>query len=293
MAEGASIPFFIEFDGGSSSHGEIDLYDSSRALIGFQRSLALTTHLILNGEIITQATSLRNARIVTIPTRHGSWKAYAIILPTVIAALSASKESVLGHILYSVYDYTIKKSVGFHVDFEKSLGQQLSEYHENNPSRKTINENNVDSLIEKCGSAVEDLHRPIAFSKTAESADICANIDSRLERVGVKLSLSTFEYIHATNTTKDIIEIEGIISSYNINTYRGRIFIIEHGRTIPFELSPGSRSNDNISLILQSMVRGSNRNIKFEQAAIRARVLVKMSKMNFIKSYIFYKIDPI
>lgn len=55
----ASINFDLSFGGGITDRHQIDFYDVSQALIGFQRSLALTTHLVVNGEIITQSPSLK------------------------------------------------------------------------------------------------------------------------------------------------------------------------------------------------------------------------------------------
>ncbi len=71
------IQFTLSYTGKNADENEIDLYDISQALIGFQRSLALTTHLILNGEIITQAPSLKNAKIFSTPPEEGSWKIVA------------------------------------------------------------------------------------------------------------------------------------------------------------------------------------------------------------------------
>lgn len=49
----------LKFEGNLSDNHVLDFYDAARAMMGFQRSLALTTHLVVNGEIITQAPSLK------------------------------------------------------------------------------------------------------------------------------------------------------------------------------------------------------------------------------------------
>ena len=51
----------LSYSGLLADRSEIDFYDVSQALVGFQLSLALTTHLILNDEIIVQAPSLKGA----------------------------------------------------------------------------------------------------------------------------------------------------------------------------------------------------------------------------------------
>jgi len=73
------ISFTLSFEGRDTDRHEIDFYDVAQALIGFQRSLAITTHLVLNGEVITQAPSLKNARVFATPPEEGSWKILATI----------------------------------------------------------------------------------------------------------------------------------------------------------------------------------------------------------------------
>ena len=68
------VRFTIAFTGNDADENILDLYDISQALVGLQRSLALTTHLILNDEIITQSPALKGARIYSLPAEPGSWK---------------------------------------------------------------------------------------------------------------------------------------------------------------------------------------------------------------------------
>jgi len=77
----------LSFEGNSADDHAIDLYDVSSALLGFERTLALTTHLILNQEVITQAPSLKNAQILSFPSKEGSWKMTVGIILTGAYAL--------------------------------------------------------------------------------------------------------------------------------------------------------------------------------------------------------------
>jgi hypothetical protein len=58
------VAMTLRYSGGLSDNNVLEMYDASRGLAGFQRSLALTAHLVINGEIITQAPSLRGAQII-------------------------------------------------------------------------------------------------------------------------------------------------------------------------------------------------------------------------------------
>ena len=63
----SDVHFTFSFTGNESDKHVIDFYDVSQALIGFQRSIALTTHLVLNDEIITQSPFLKGAKIYAFP----------------------------------------------------------------------------------------------------------------------------------------------------------------------------------------------------------------------------------
>ena len=107
------VQFELSYFGEDADDHEIDLYDVSQALIGFQRSLAITTHLILNGKIITQAPALKGAQIFAFPSEEGSWKTKAGIVLLSTAAYhvaTAPNNTPLGHLVYSAYDYVISES---------------------------------------------------------------------------------------------------------------------------------------------------------------------------------------
>jgi hypothetical protein len=117
------IKLTLSYNGEDSDNHQIDLYDVAQALEGFQRSIALTTHLILNGEIITQAPSLKGARVLATPSEEGSWKITATVMAGIYALGTAPKDTPIGHIIHSAYDYVVSESLGVHVNYEKTLGQ--------------------------------------------------------------------------------------------------------------------------------------------------------------------------
>ena len=56
--------FTLSYEGEAADLSLIDFYDVAEALVGFERSLAITTHYVLNGSVITQAPSLKGAQIL-------------------------------------------------------------------------------------------------------------------------------------------------------------------------------------------------------------------------------------
>ena len=252
------VSFELGFYGGDTANSEIDLYDVAQALLGFQRSLALTTHLILNNEIITQAPSLKGASIYASLPEHGSWKLPA----TVVLASSmlytvgtAPSNTALGHLVFSAYDYVVKESLGFHVDFEDSLGESYEKLRNENTNLPSLKEYRFDSLIEKCESSMRELHRPISGRGTAEKGRIIAGATATdMVPLGRDLTQETYEYVHQSVREPTVKQYLGRISSYNSNTFNGRIFLPSVGFTVPFQLIGTSRAPEKTLLVANSLM---------------------------------------
>ncbi len=291
----ALVEITLSFDGGLADNNEIDLYDVSQALIGFQRSLALTTHLILNDEIITQAPSLKGAQILALPSEEGSWKLTAAIVAagTMVYHLgTAPPGTPLGHLVSSAYDYVISESLGFHVDYKKSLGQQYEELKKSGmPAElpiKPITESQLDSLVEKCEVAVRDMHRPISKSRTANEATITTSAGAGGETIGHKLNFETYQYISFTERSSETGQFSGLVSSYNMNTFKGRIYVEQEGRPIPFELADSARSVSAILKITSSLSANAQKNTN--GAIVEFDAFRNTSKSGRLKGYFITRV---
>ncbi|HEV2162456.1 MAG TPA: hypothetical protein VGR52_09535 [Stellaceae bacterium] len=248
--------FTLSYSGADSDDHAIDFYDVAQALIGFERSLALTTHLILNnGEIITQAPSLEGAKIFAVPPADGSWKIDVIVVATFMA-LAAPHDSVLGNLVTSAYDYVISETLGFHVDYNKTLQKQYDEYRGQQTGLFIPPQAKLDSLTEKTEVAIKNMHRPIVWSETASQAVVTARIGSgEAFRIGHPLDRETFDYIDVTERAEHTEKLSGHVSSYNVNTYKGRIYLPDLHRPIPFELAETCRDAISILALTQSLMQ--------------------------------------
>lgn len=248
------IEFSLSYTGGIADDSEIDFYDVSHALINFQRTLALTSHLVINGSVITQAPSLKGAKILALPPEEGSWKITAIILGGMFAVGTASKDSPIGHLIYSAYDYVISESLGFHVDYDKSLGVQYDELKKTESEIPILNQSNFDSVLEKCENSVKEMHRPIIANGTATQANILSRINGHSMPTLQPLNLDTYEYIRETSVSRRPKHLIGRVTSYNTNTFKGRIYITEYQRPITFQLLESSRSLGAVNIVTRSLV---------------------------------------
>lgn len=280
------VQFELSYNGNDSSNHEIDLYDVSQALIGFQRSLAITTHLILNGTVITQAPSLKGAKIYAFPAEEGSWKITAgILVLGAYQVATAPSNTPIGHLVYSAYDYVISQSLGFHVDYNESLGQLYEEAEEKKIKLPEVREAQLDSVIEKCSIAITEIHRPIYKNKTAETARIFTNINNEKIPLTPVFSMESFQHIIEEFTEEEIINIEGFVSSYSANTFKGRIYILEQERSIPFLLSESIRGENVITNMVDSLRANALRNFDAKPYKVFCKVQKITTKTGHLKSY--------
>jgi hypothetical protein len=289
-----TISFTLAFNGSLSDSHAIDLYDVSQALVGFQRSLALTTHLVLNDEIITQAPALKGAQILALPSEPGSWKLTAIVLAGATGLYNAStaqSNSPLGHLVFSLYDYVISESLGFHIDYNKSLGKLYEDAQKAKTQLPVIRESQADSLIEKCSRAVEEMHRPIFKTHTAIEASITAQLSGKTTPLSTKLNLQTFEFIHETKTAEAPDAIEGRVSSYNSNTFKGRIYVEKYGRPVSFELDVPARSQRAIRLITTSLRHNALKQYHEPGSTVHCVAFENTSRSGHLKSLKITKVS--
>lgn len=249
------VIYTIHYTGNLADKHELDFYDAAHALVGFQRSLALTAHLVANGEIITQAPSLKEAKIYSLPPEEGGWKTRAaLIFGTMFGGMSvAPHDTVAGNIATSIYDYILSESVGAHIDYNKTIQQMIDSAKAQHPSAKLPTREKLDSLVEKCEVAITEMHRPIVKSETAASARILVREDGADHAFGPELSLETYDYIRFTSRSEIPSEEIARISGYDTNTFKGRAYLAKERRPIPFELSVEARSQKSIQIVTDNL----------------------------------------
>jgi hypothetical protein len=291
-----AVAFTLSYQGNESDSNAIDLYDVAQALVGFQRSLALTAHLVLNDEIITQAPSLKGARIYVVPAEPGSWKITAWILAGATGLYNlgaAQSNSPLGHLMFSLYDYVISESLGVHVDYNKSLGQLYEQAKKAKVALPAIRESQADSLLEKTERAIVEMHRPIFKTESASSASIEATVNGQKRPLSTTLDLETYDFIHESRTAETPQLIEGRVSSYNSNTFKGRIYVAKYGRPVAFEISPPARSQRAVRLVTTSLRHNALKQHREAGAVVHCVAFEKTSRSGHLKSLLITKVSDV
>lgn len=283
----------LSFEGKIADKHAIDLYDVSTALLGFERTLALTTHLILNQEVITQAPSLKNAQILSYPSEEGSWKmTVGVILTGVYALGTLSNDSPLGHLVFSAYDYIISESLGVHVDYDKSVGKLYEESQ--NKTLPKVEEYQLDAIRDKCINSIKEMHRPIFSTHTADKLKIYGTLNQKKLPLSTEFTLHTYLYLKEDIKGKEIVDVECVVSSYNINTKNGRVYVKLLGRTVSIQLHKSIENDKKIlKILLRNFQRNGLRDKNEEVDNIQMTVLPILSINNHLKQYIVYNISKI
>lgn len=280
--------FVLSYEGFEADQHAVDFYDASYAMLGFQRSLALTTHLILNNKIITQAPSLKGAQIYILPVQEGSLKFWAriVVVGTALYQLgTAPTDTPIGHLVSSVYDYVVHEVTGFHIDYDKSIGQLYEEYNKDKKEKlPQIKQSQLDSIAEKCEIAIRDMHRPIIASQTAQQAKISNYTNGEKRPSEALLNNTTYEYINFSENTTSAEEITGYVSSYNNNTFKGRLYVPELKRPIPFVLGDVARNSSTIGLITRSLHMNGQERMK-TGSEVTCKAFKSLSHTGRIKSF--------
>ncbi len=142
----------------------------------------------------------------------------------------------------------------------------------------------LDALSEKCLKPIKDMHRPVYAQKTATEGSLSVNTPGGDLIIGSQFNESTYEYISYTETSQKPTTITGRVSSYNSNTFKGRIYISEEGRPIPFTLFGDAKTDYSVSLIANSLLANTQRVRYSQEGFIYCRVFKNKSKSGLLKS---------
>jgi hypothetical protein len=129
------------YTGGDAEDNRLDLYDGAVSLQGIARSLAITTHAFINGEVRTRADIAHGASLYLYPSRRGSFVLEAAVWMTA---------AVASGVFYDFIRYTYKEAVGA-LDDSDEPGGALEKRIE-----PTLGE--LPAVLE---SSLTSVHRPI------------------------------------------------------------------------------------------------------------------------------------
>jgi hypothetical protein len=152
-----------------------------------------------------------------------------------------------------------------------------------------LSQERLDSLVEKCETAVRDMHRPIAKSRTADEATITAKIGGKEHSLSRPLTLETYDFIAYTERSTSALDFSGRISSYNINTFKSRVYLPQHNRPVPFELAEHARDTLSVLAIVRSLSANAQRQPD-GQGAIYFNAFQNLTRTGRLKSLLITEV---
>lgn len=247
----AEVKLVLAYEGREAADHALDFYDAATALLGFQRSLAITTHFVLNNRVITQAPALKGARLLVYPPEAGSWRVKAGVEPS--ASASTSNPSETTALVNAAYDHVVARTLGYETPSSVEVVELLERRRLAGLPAADASIERFDAVVEKCETGIRDMHRPIVVSETAETAKLSSSTRDGVRHYGYSLSQQSFDNIRSRVRANNTRAYVGRVSSYNINTFKGRIYIADNKRPVPFELSDAARTPATINAVIRSM----------------------------------------
>lgn len=183
--------------------------------------------------------------------------------------------------------YTImllQKASEFTYNLNKSLGVIYEEAQKKRQQLPKIELHQADSLIEKCSTAIHEIHGPIYKTKTANRAEITATIGATKFPLQSAFTLESWDYIHETHQSESPEQLVGHVSSYNSNTYKGRIYVEKFGRPIS-ELVGNTRNQKEIKFITSSLQANALGNSSAAEAKVYILAYLQTSRLGTLKSF--------
>ena len=103
--------------------------------------------------------------------------------------------------------------------------------------------------------------------------------------MGPPLNINTYQYIHEEYISEEVEVIRGRVSSYNSNTYKGRIYVAQEGRPIAFELDKHCRTDAVVELLTASLAANAIKDYKNEWSEVYCSVYRNTTRSGHLKSY--------
>lgn len=200
----------------------LNAYDASTALYGISRSISIITHYAINGTIIKQAPSIRNAEVFVCPPNAGSFE---FIVPIIQFASDPSTKA--GALLYGVgasYIYDLTKLV-----YSRLSGKSEKTLSETIQHLQRTKSNEIDAIADSIEEDIVRIQRPII--NNVYNINVYGG-----EKNIINFDKDTYDY----SKTKIISSLEeqfiGHVTSFNSSSGKGRFWVDSEDRTIGFSV---------------------------------------------------------
>ena len=230
------IEFKFTYHPRGDSH-VLPAYDAAQALYGIARSLSITTHYALNGRVIHQAPSLKNARVLVTPPRAGSFEFIVPIVDLVTsrevvqqvtAGVIVGAGGLAGKLIYDLTKLIYRRATG---QPEKNTSDEVARLQREKHG-------DIDALTEIINQDIQRIPRPFLGANVTY-----LNIYGGENHIG-GFDQKTYDYAKTKVLGDKPEEFVGNVASFNANTFNGGLWLKEEGRVIAFSKDRSSIVKD-------------------------------------------------
>lgn len=222
----------IRYRGGDADRHALDFYDGASSMFGFAKSLAIASNYLVTGKVSYKATAARGVKLLMKPSREGSFEQFIMLLCDNIETVTGLILSPLA--LRHFIKYSFSSAVGV------------------NPDPPTQDIANIVSRTGDMEALTDALEGPLKEAHRTVYTNENARVDLRTENGGMRdlitFNQNTASYLHDRIISDRATTHACNVASYNVNSKRGRLYLLDEGHTVPFEIAKTQPSVDTAAL---------------------------------------------
>lgn len=211
-----TLTFNIKFDAGSSQFDGLNMYYGADALSGFAEALSVTTHAILNNNVVTQTPAVKGFKLDFKEAHDGSYVQKVTMEFTDADAVRVIKFlGTKGFI----------ELLNFHLASPLGLNPRIESAAAKGWLRTSMDDS--EKLLDRLVGPLKKIHHPVY----GQGYKVVL-YKSRTAMLG--FNELTFDYLTGSTVEQSVEVIEAAVSRFNARTFTGRIIEAEDADSVSF-----------------------------------------------------------
>ena len=211
-----NFTFNIKFDTGVSDFDGLNMYYGADALSGFAEALAITTHAIVNNNVVTQTPAVKGFKLDFKEAHDGSY-----IQKVSLEFTDAEAVRVVNHIgargFIELLTFHLASPLGLNPRIESAAAKR---WH-----RSSMDDS--EKLLDRLEGPLKRIHHPVygqGYKVTLYKS----------RTTMLPFNEATFDYLTGSTVSEQVETIEAAVSRFNARTFTGRIIEEEDSDSISF-----------------------------------------------------------
>lgn len=224
------------YQGDQAEGHRLPAYEAAKSLYGLSRALLITVNYLTEGKVRHRQFRRDQFRLEMVAQRPGSFE-------TVFELITRPEALTIGGTLAAAFSATMVRDFVKSM-FSRSVGGGAEESIEELEGEQKIAPGDLIALVDAIAPAMRAVHEPID--------DGAHNIELDLGREQIaNFDRDSKQYLLHSVRDPDLRLKMFTVASFNANTGYGRVFDMELGHTVPFQL--GQIDPKSIDVMLESM----------------------------------------